>query len=417
MDSIILIGKKNTLVEYMILSGADNRPPMLDKDLYDSWKTRMELYMQNRENGRMKKMGKFVTSVKLVKDLHTTNFDQLHAYLQQHELHTKEVCIMRERNRDPLALVANHQQTPSHFNTYQSLYNNLQFQQEFSPFQSPQYGLIHPTQHYSSTHPSTPLAISYPSTPYSNVYASSVYQDAYPQPQSVPQIEYICLKKTRYAMSGKVDMAYWAEFFGAEGIRRIGNWSNAFSCEVLAWIRRTDNQEKDEKQSQNDKTGLGMEKTVKDKAKSKPKSQSGQSQSQPKSTPRPKKKEEEERIAEEQAAKDRSGKIPICYDDDEDDTIAITPVLPIEEPDNSLSIGDEHLDTIPATELDEVIKSTTPLNTLNEHSEIVVNSDDDNSSSDDDSPYGENIDYVDASPPDVEIVSLEVVEFVDREVI
>ncbi|GJT40674.1 hypothetical protein Tco_0940539 [Tanacetum coccineum] len=51
-------------------------------------------------------------------------------------------------------------------------------------------------------------------------------------------------------------------------------------------------------------------------------------------------------------------KIPICYDDDEDDTIAITPVLPIEEPDNSLSMEDEHLDTIPATESDEVIKSS-----------------------------------------------------------
>ncbi|GKG41659.1 hypothetical protein Tco_0473410, partial [Tanacetum coccineum] len=37
-----------------------------------------------------------------------------------------------------------------------------------------------------------------------------------------------------------------------------------------------DNQEKDEKQSENDKTGLGMEKTVKDKAKSKPESQSSQ---------------------------------------------------------------------------------------------------------------------------------------------
>ncbi|GJU44508.1 hypothetical protein Tco_1201774, partial [Tanacetum coccineum] len=37
----------------MILSGADNRPPMLDKDLYGSWKSRMELYMQNREHGRM----------------------------------------------------------------------------------------------------------------------------------------------------------------------------------------------------------------------------------------------------------------------------------------------------------------------------------------------------------------------------
>ncbi|GJT34800.1 hypothetical protein Tco_0925219 [Tanacetum coccineum] len=61
-------------------------------------------------------------------------------------------------------------------------------------------------------------------------------------------------------------------------------------------------------------------------------------------------------------------------------------------------------------------ENTTPLNALNEHSEIVVNSDDDNSSSDDDSPYGEDIDYVDASPPDVEIVSLEVVEIVDPEV-
>ncbi|GJR62746.1 hypothetical protein Tco_1504908 [Tanacetum coccineum] len=155
------------------------------------------------------------------------------------------------------------------------------------------------------------------------------------------------------------------------------------------------------------------------------------------------KKEEEKRIAEEQAAKDRYWKIPICYDDDEDDTIAITPVLPIKEPDNSLSMGDEHLDTVPATKSDEVIKSsvedlvpipsesegipdkmcdvplcenTTPLNALNEHSEIVVNSNDDNSSSDDDSSYGENIDYVDASPPDVEIVSLEVVEIVVPEV-
>ncbi|GKD84133.1 hypothetical protein Tco_1350972, partial [Tanacetum coccineum] len=38
MDSFIPLGQKNTLAEYMILSGADNRPPMLDKDLYDSWK-------------------------------------------------------------------------------------------------------------------------------------------------------------------------------------------------------------------------------------------------------------------------------------------------------------------------------------------------------------------------------------------
>ncbi|GJR12430.1 hypothetical protein Tco_0795082 [Tanacetum coccineum] len=128
------------------------------------------------------------------------------------------------------------------------------------------------------------------------------------------------------------------------------------------------------------------------------------------------KKEEEKRIAEDQAAKDRYWKILICYDDDEDYTIAITPVLPTKEPVNSLSMGDEHLDTIPATESDENFHQTTPLNALNEHSEIVVNSNDDNSSSDDDSPYSEDIDYVDASPPDAEIVSLEVVEIVNPEV-
>ncbi|GJS52693.1 hypothetical protein Tco_0626055 [Tanacetum coccineum] len=76
------------------------------------------------------------------------------------------------------------------------------------------------------------------------------------------------------------------------------------------------------------------------------------------------KKEKEKRIAEEQAAKDRYWKILICYDDDENDTIIITPVLPIEEPVNSLRYRL----------------------------------------------------CLDASPPDVEIVSLEVVEIVDPEV-
>nr|GEX42908.1 hypothetical protein [Tanacetum cinerariifolium] len=48
-----------------------------------------------------------------------------------------------------------------------------------------------------------------------------------------------------------------------------------------------------------------------------------------------------------------------CYnDDDEDYTLAVTPVLSTEEPNNSLSMGDEHLDTILATESDEVIKSS-----------------------------------------------------------
>nr|GFA11825.1 hypothetical protein [Tanacetum cinerariifolium] len=39
-----------TLADIAILSGADNRPPMLEKDMYDSWKSRMELYMMNRQH-------------------------------------------------------------------------------------------------------------------------------------------------------------------------------------------------------------------------------------------------------------------------------------------------------------------------------------------------------------------------------
>nr|GFB17683.1 hypothetical protein [Tanacetum cinerariifolium] len=42
-----------SLADKAILSGADNRPPMLKKDMYDSWKSRMELYMLNRQHGRM----------------------------------------------------------------------------------------------------------------------------------------------------------------------------------------------------------------------------------------------------------------------------------------------------------------------------------------------------------------------------
>nr|GFC98502.1 hypothetical protein [Tanacetum cinerariifolium] len=70
------------------------------------------------------------------------------------------------------------------------------------------------------------------------------------------------------------------------------------------------------------------------------------------------KKQEEKRIEEEQAANARYWKILTCCDDDDDYDFAITPILSPEEPIDSLSMGDEHLDTIPATESDEVIKSS-----------------------------------------------------------
>nr|GEV33044.1 hypothetical protein [Tanacetum cinerariifolium] len=67
------------------------------------------------------------------------------------------------------------------------------------------------------------------------------------------------------------------------------------------------------------------------------------------------KKEEEKQVEEEQAAKTRYSKIRACYDDDDDDyTFAITH----KEPDNSLSMGDKHLDTISAMKSNEFIKSS-----------------------------------------------------------
>nr|GEZ09801.1 hypothetical protein [Tanacetum cinerariifolium] len=82
------------------------------------------------------------------------------------------------------------------------------------------------------------------------------------------------------------------------------------------------------------------------------------------------KKLEEKQIEEEQAAKAQNRKLPVCYDDDDDEEESnslkdnIISKLPLcsaatpNEPVNSLSMGDEHLDTIPATGSDEVIKSS-----------------------------------------------------------
>nr|GEU63877.1 hypothetical protein [Tanacetum cinerariifolium] len=160
-SNIISYSQMTSLADKAILSEADNRPPMLGKDMYDSWKRIMELYMLNRQHGRMilesvengtsltkqerecklydefdkfaykkgeslrdfylrfslllndmniynmkleqfqvntkflntlpPEWSKFVTDVKLVRNLHMTNVDQLHAYLGQHEYHANEV--------------------------------------------------------------------------------------------------------------------------------------------------------------------------------------------------------------------------------------------------------------------------------------------------------------------------------------
>nr|GEX70952.1 hypothetical protein [Tanacetum cinerariifolium]GEX72154.1 hypothetical protein [Tanacetum cinerariifolium] len=131
---------------------------------------------------------------------------------------------------------------------------------------------------------------------------------------------------------------------------------------------------------------------------------------------------------------------PTIYDNDEEHSIqykeylenssnAITTVLPTEEPAYSLSMGDKHLSTTLETESDDIIKSSIvaipseyegifdntcdvpvcedsfTFDVLKDHSKILFDSNNDDTSSDDD--VFEDIEYVEASLPDSELVSLE----------
>ncbi|GJX70908.1 retrovirus-related pol polyprotein from transposon TNT 1-94 [Tanacetum coccineum] len=69
-------------------------------------------------NNMLPEWGRFVTAVKLNKGLKDSNFDQLYAYLKQHEAHANENKMMLERltqqTVDPLALMSNVSHQPYH---------------------------------------------------------------------------------------------------------------------------------------------------------------------------------------------------------------------------------------------------------------------------------------------------------------
>nr|GFB06672.1 hypothetical protein [Tanacetum cinerariifolium] len=90
-------------------------------------------------------------------------------------------------------------------------------------------------------------------------------------------------------------------------------------------------------------------------------------------------KQKEKRIEEEQAAKAQNWKLPICYDDDDDEErsnslkdniisglsscVAITP----NEPVDSLSMGDEHLNTVSAMESNEYVRHEKERSSVENH--------------------------------------------------
>ncbi|GJS92986.1 retrovirus-related pol polyprotein from transposon TNT 1-94 [Tanacetum coccineum] len=141
---------------------------------------------------------KFVTDVKLVKDLHTTNVDQIHAHLEQHERHANEVRLMHERSSDPLALVASHQMTQSPYQSHQHSYQNSQHQQFVSPHQSSQYGSPFESQQYSINQSPIPHSITYPP----NNYQTSVHHNHGDDP--IDAINHVMSRKQATINYGRV---------------------------------------------------------------------------------------------------------------------------------------------------------------------------------------------------------------------
>ncbi|GJR68094.1 retrovirus-related pol polyprotein from transposon TNT 1-94 [Tanacetum coccineum] len=98
------------------------------KDIWDNVKMLLEgsrlLCQLNSKfvNNMLPEWGRFVTAVKLNKGLKDSNFDQLYAYLKQHEAHANENKMMLERltqqTVDPLALMSN--VSPQHYHSQSS---------------------------------------------------------------------------------------------------------------------------------------------------------------------------------------------------------------------------------------------------------------------------------------------------------
>ncbi|GJX86542.1 putative reverse transcriptase domain-containing protein [Tanacetum coccineum] len=72
---------------------------------------------------------KFVTNVKLAKNLYMSNYDHLYVYLSKHEVHANEVRLMRERFPNPLALFYSSQ---PHSQSYEVPHHQQQYQTPIS---------------------------------------------------------------------------------------------------------------------------------------------------------------------------------------------------------------------------------------------------------------------------------------------
>ncbi|GJW30060.1 retrovirus-related pol polyprotein from transposon TNT 1-94 [Tanacetum coccineum] len=178
-----------TLADKAILSGADNRPPMLENDMYDSWKSIMELYMLNRKHGQMilesvengpliwpsiEENG--VTRPKKYSELSATEEIQADCDIKATNI------ILQGLPPEVYALVRNHKVTKELWTRIQLLMQGTSLKNR----KPSQYGSPYQSQQYSTHQSSTPLSITLPSTD----YQSSVHHNVYSSSSSIPQLEY-----------------------------------------------------------------------------------------------------------------------------------------------------------------------------------------------------------------------------------
>ncbi|GKB98161.1 hypothetical protein Tco_0984298 [Tanacetum coccineum] len=247
MDSMIQIGQKNTLAEYMILSGVENRPPISDKDLTKKY-AELSATEKIQADCDMKATNIILQGTSLKKqEIRCKLYDAFDkfAHIKEESLHQYYLRFTQLINDINIYKMKLEQ-----FQVNTKFLNSLP--PEWSKFVtdvklSPQYGSIHPKQHYSTTYPSTPLAISYPSTPYPNAYSSTVYQDIYPQPQSIPQIEYtvsIVNQQTHLAKFPQTDPGIAVHVFkqGDDPIDDINKMMSFLSTIVTSCFPSTNNQ-------------------------------------------------------------------------------------------------------------------------------------------------------------------------------
>ncbi|GJV52648.1 retrovirus-related pol polyprotein from transposon TNT 1-94 [Tanacetum coccineum] len=147
-----------TLADKSLLSGGDNKPPMLEKHLYDSWKSRMELYMMNRPHGRM-----ILASVEKGPLVWPSITEDGVTRLKEYVELTPAEAIQADCDIKAINIIL------------QGLPTEI-YALFVTPYQTQQF----------TTNQSTPLSITYPSNEYQSTGHHNVYS---PQP-SIPQLEY-----------------------------------------------------------------------------------------------------------------------------------------------------------------------------------------------------------------------------------